>query len=563
MPNVIKMENAALVAGTVTIPVILVTVDDMAFSKWGDFYDFIETQVAPPIGGSVCTFTSFFNQYLYPDAGNAEIDTLTTGSITYGDENGFSFTRYIGKSYGNHNNIVALGSGGDGTITYKGRVVYRNSIYAGVAPTDYPLRIDPIMLFIDENDNIFSGWGPVASIVSYWSGGWGGTNVTDDCLPFNEFPANVQQWYYGQTSGTTFQTLTAVDSITNDIDGRIPIGREDPYDGGGDSTGDLSIGDFDFIGDAQPFGPVPSWVKDGLDTGFYTLYNPSAAELRNLASYLWSNNFDLDLLKKLFNNPMDLILNFGVVPCPITSGGQKEVGIGLISTGIYMNTAAERNVYLSMGSVDIKKTYASYLDYSPYTRCDLILPFVGVVPIDIDAIMGRTVSIAYNIDLLTGSCVAGIQAGNHTIGEYAGNCMRPLPLTGADYSTIISGLIQTAGAIAAGAAAGGGAGAVAGGLGAASSAVVNEGKPIIQKGGAISSAAGYLGHLKPTLIFSIPKQCKAASQLSENGYPSYVTGKIKNLYGFAKVDTIHLDNIPATSDELNEIESILKGGFYL
>ena len=561
MPNVLQMEQAGLIAGNTSIPVILVTVDNMNFAKWGDFYDFVEMQVAPNLGGAITTHTFFYNQYQNPELGNAAADTLSNGSVSYGDSTGFQFTRFVGQSYGEHNNIIGLGNNGSGAITYKGDLVYYCDIFSGSAPENYPIRMNPLILFINENDEIYTGWSPYVAI-SFWSGGFGGMGIKDDCLPYTEFPPQVNQWYRSLPNDTAFQTLTAGDAITDDIVNRIPAGQDDPYAPGGYSGGDTTTGDYDVIGDPQPLGPVPSWVKDGLDTGFYTLYNPSSTELRNLASYLWSNNFDLDLLKKLFNNPMDLILNFGVVPCHIESAGSKEVGIGLISTGIYMNVAAERNVHMEFGPVPIDRAFGSYLDYAPYTRIDLILPFVGVVPIDTDAIMHKTIYVVYNIDILTGACVAAINANGNCIGEYAGNCMRPLPLTGADYSNMIGSLIQTAGAIAAGVATGGGAGAVAGGLSAASSAIVNEGKPMIEKGGAISSAAGYLGHLKPTLIVSIPHQCVAESQISEEGYPSFVTGKIKNVKGFAQVYEVHLDNIPATSAELDEIEALLKGGFY-
>lgn len=347
--------------------------------------------------------------------------------------------------------------------------------------------------------------------------------------------------------------------------------EEDPYGPGGFSGGDTSDGDFDFDGDAQPLDPVPSWVKSGLETGFITLYNPSLAEIRDLASYIWSSGFDLDQLKKLFNNPMDMVLNFGIVPVTMTSAGSKEVGFGVISSGVFMNYTVERYVRKSMGYAWVSRAYGGYLDYAPYTRADLILPFIGVVPIDIDAIMNRIVTIYYNIDVLTGACVAGVharkdgapEADNHLIGTYAGNCMSPLPITGADYSTVLSGLIQTAGAIAAGAAAGGGAEAVAGGLSAASAAVVNEGKPMIQKGGAISSAAGFLGKLKPVIIMSIPRQCVPELQISEEGYPAFVSGKIGDASGFVKVYEVHLDKIPASSPELEEIERLLKEGVYV
>lgn len=591
MADVIKMENASLETFetgsqvSVSLPVILVTVSDMNFSTWGQFYQFI-ADVMGRLGGSICCLTAFFNRYANPDLGNPALNTMTAGVKNYGSSDGFQFSRYV-WTYDNDVNQVGLGSNGIGTILYKGEQVWSCNIFSGSSPENYPIKISPIVLFIDEDDKIFYGWNGTPDIISYWSGGWGGLGVQDDCLPYNEIPTQVQQWYKSHNDSDPFVTLTAEDAITNDIGNRVPIGQDDddPFSGGGYSeSDDGDIGDFDYDGDPQP-GNAPAAFHTGLDTGFYTLYAPSATELQNLATYLWSTNFDLNLFKRLFNNPMDLFLVLGILPVTIPKGSQKEVGIGLITTGVYMTTAADRVVTKDMGTIHVNGTTASYLDYAPYTHVDLLLPFVGVVPIDIDAIMGKDVNVLYNVDVLTGSCVAMINAGKsgamHCIGAYAGNCMRSIPLTGADYTTMLSGLVQTAGAIAAGAAAGGAAGAVAGGLSAASSAVVNEGKPMIQKGGAISSSAGFMlgsNQMRPVLIFSLPKQCLPSLQMLEMGFPAYTSDKwesglrslkILSEYKngdkptFVKVEEINLKSIHLTSTEIEELESILKEGIFV
>lgn len=585
MAEIIKIENAALETFetgsqvSISLPIILVTVSDMNFSTWGQFYQFT-AEVTENLGGAISCLTVFYNRYANPGSVNPTLNGMTPGTKSYGSTNGFQFSRFVG-TYSNDVNQVGLGTNGIGSILYKGNEVWHCNIFGGSAPENFPIKMSPIVLFVDEDDKIFYGWNGTPDVISYWSGGWGGLGIQDDCLPYNEIPREIHQWYKSHADTDTFPTLTAEDAITDDIGNRVPVGGKDPYGKGGYAGRHSGgTGNYDYSGAPQPFGN-PAAFKDGLDTGFYTLYAPSSTELQSLATYLWSTNFDLNLFKRLFNNPMDLFLVLGVLPVTIPKGNTKQVGIGLIQTGIYMTTASTRVVPVDMGTIHVTGETDSYLDYAPYTRCDLILPFIGVVPLDIDAIMEKYVHVQYNVDVLTGACVAGINAGYntsemHCIGTYAGNCMRSIPLTGADYTNMLSGLIQTAGAIAAGAAAGGGAGAVAGGLSAASSAVVNEGKPMIQKGGALSSAAGFmLGEelMKPVLILSLPKQCLPSLQMSELGFPSYtsdkkvggqwVKKKLKEYSGFTKVSEIHLDDIPLTSNEIDELESILKGGVYL
>ena len=44
------------------------------------------------------------------------------------------------------------------------------------------------------------------------------------------------------------------------------------------------------------------------------------------------------------------------------------------------------------------------------------------------------------------------------------------------------------------------------------------------------------------------------------GYPSLITVQLTELKGYTEVQSIHLENIPATQEELAEIESLLEGG---
>jgi hypothetical protein len=65
------------------------------------------------------------------------------------------------------------------------------------------------------------------------------------------------------------------------------------------------------------------------------------------------------------------------------------------------------------------------------------------------------------------------------------------------------------------------------------------------------------------LILNRPIQ-SLPSGFGENfGYPSNVTRTLSALTGFTQVDEVHLNGINATSDELAEIETLLKEGVIL
>ena len=550
------------------------------------------------LDGAVISCGIAWNVYFAPSSikdHHARISTeYPAGTDHFGSNSGTNFYR---------RNVVIASSDPESPIDYTVRIVTTNSsgtnagqIYytdkslaimytGGFVGQDSYLSLMPLIIFEDENGKLLemSGLSGYYCLFALSQSNWDGVSPSDGIFPVMTISSRNQSYYsvVPDNASVSGMLVTTNIPIGNVIDNEVPINADDPYAPGGYAGPDDSgSGDYNYSGDPQPFGDVPSWLPDGLDTGFFTLYSPTVSELQSLASYLWSANFDLNLFKRLFNNPMDLFLNLGVVPVSVPSGGSKEVGIGLISTGVYMTKAGKRYINKNMGNIYIEPTIKNYLDYAPYVQADLMLPYIGMVPIEVDAIMGMNLNVQYNIDLLSGTCVAGInknkpgENGWHCIGTYAGNAMQSLPLTGADYSTIFSGLIQTAGAIAAGAASGGGAGAITGGLAAASSAVVSEGKPMIQKGGALSSAAGFLiTQQKPVLIVSLPRQALPSLQISELGFPAFISDKwvggiqakkkLKEWSGFVRVGSIHLHDIAMTDAELTELETILKGGIYL
>ena len=367
----------------------------------------------------------------------------------------------------------------------------------------------------------------------------------------------------------------------------IKIREGDPYSPGGYSGEGGGGGSFGFDGQGVPGGFIPSGLPEANSTGFCTIYNPTLAQLKQLSDYLWSSSFDLNMLKKLFNNPMDLILSFHVVPVAVEDGGTQQVGFGMIPTGVNMTLVGHQYVEKDLGIMyttnyegityqGLREFFGGYLDYAPYIKAEIYLPYVGLKPIDIDDIMNQNVGVRYNIDVLSGSCVAyvnkwdlsystfeaAVTAGKaHCVAAYMGNAAMKFPVTGGDYNNLISGLLGAAATTAAGIATGGG-GAVAGGLMSAASSIVNDSKPQVQKGGAVMSNASFLSQQTPFLILSIPKQCVPENQIYEIGYPIYAETKLKKEKGFVKMNEIHLEGVRATDAELEELTLLLKSGVY-
>ena len=303
--------------------------------------------------------------------------------------------------------------------------------------------------------------------------------------------------------------------------------------------------------------PIPAVV--GL--GFSTIYVPTQSDLYNLAAYLWGGNLDLDNFLKLFANPMDSILGLSAVPL-VLSGTYEPIYLGgQLLQGITMPRYAGRTaVKVDMGTATISERWGSYLDYDPYTELAVYVPFVGIKNIKADDVMGKTVRLMYDIDILSGACIAYIRPeGGSPLYEWSGQCAMQIPITGANWDNIFNSAIHTVatlgGALFAPASA-----PVLGGAVASAASQAIAAKPRIERSGAMNGVTGFLGQLRPYIIRTIPEAYIPNDQNKFIGYPSYVSVNLGSLTGYNEIASIHLENIPATGDELSELESILKGG---
>ena len=381
--------------------------------------------------------------------------------------------------------------------------------------------------------------------------------------------------YSGATSKLTIQYTLSHSSYNSVLDLLRGIEIEpytppptDPYADGGFSGTGGGDGTFDLQNDSIDFPSLPA--LSAVDTGLVSIYTPSLAQLKSLATFLWNANpTDVDWWKKLVANPLDLILGLSIVPVQVPAGSAQTIKVGLIDTGVSVTKAASQFVTVDCGSVTIQKNCGgSALDYSPFTKFSLYLPFIGTRTISCDDIMGRTVHVKYNVDLLSGGCTAMVKITggpddnqlDAILYQYSGACAISIPLTGETFTNMITSTIQLAASIGATVATGG----AAAGVSAASAAnSLMSMKPIVERAGGVSGAAGQLGIMQPYLIAEVPRQSVPTDCNKFTGYPSNIKATIGDLTGYTEVEIVYLQGIEATQAELDELESVLKGGFII
>lgn len=346
---------------------------------------------------------------------------------------------------------------------------------------------------------------------------------------------------------------------------------DDPYDGGDDKGDDDNTpGDYDHTSDPVPEPDLPS--VSVTDSGLVTLFAPTESQLKALANYLWSDAFSLDNFKKMLNNPMDCILGLTIVPVNVPRGSAREITVGNIVTTVSCDICPTQYVKVDCGTFtfDRHNMTNSYLDYSPYSKCYLYLPFIGVQEINIDDFMQSTMHVVYHVDILTGAMFCYVMRGNNVMYTYMGQCAENVPLSSSSYSNTIGSIMSAAASIvgvASMAATGGATAPVAAGLlaGATTSTAnaVSSLKPSVAHSGSIGGGAGIMGVNYPYLIFNTPHVSIPSQQRHYTGYPSNQIVKLSALKGFNVIQAINLSVSGANDSEMNEIENILKGGVIL
>lgn len=378
----------------------------------------------------------------------------------------------------------------------------------------------------------------------------------------------ITQVYVTINQTNSMNVVTALISPMSDIGSSSQeLDTDNPYGEGGSATvggGDGKYGDIDAV-DGTPVPSLPT--LSAVDTGFISLYNPTTAQLKSLYDFLWSNQFDLNTFKKLFADPMECIISLGILPCVPASSGATNIMFGNVDSGVNATELSTQFAQVDCGSVDIDKYVGSFLDYSPFVKISLFLPYIGFVHLGTDDIMGGSINVTYNIDCLAGDCVAFVSSSSKgVLYSYTGNCRADLPITSQNYTGFLKNYYQAlSGVIPAtiNGAAGGAAGAIAGAAGGAMSVaetVLLDNKPEFQRSGSCAGSSGMVGVQTPFVIIERPRFSVPNKVQKYVGQTSNITMYLGDCKGFTAVEFVHLDGLNATTDEITEIESLLSKG---
>ena len=383
------------------------------------------------------------------------------------------------------------------------------------------------------------------------------------------YRADLQPAYYDAIDGfvRVWDGLSA-SNLWNVFKNSVPSGggSADPYADGGYSTGtDTGTGTFD---DSSESVALPTtYAYSATAAGLISQYVVTEAELRTFGAWLWYGGSIIDDLKHFFQSPMEAIFSVGMLPFTPSDTTNYNIYVGSLdanTTGKLVNDTVEK---ISMGSITFDGYYGSALDFNPYTKIEIFLPYCGNFALNPDEVMGHTISVDYYCDSVSGDCVAFVSDEDRVLYQVKGNCFVQIPLAARDFTAQYASAIGAVGTVAAGLAAsvasGGMSAPIAVGMGTSMASNAMNAKTHIARAGGVSGMASFMSIQNPYVIITIPNQCLPEFQAEHQGYPLFVTKALKEFSGFTKVYEIHLDGLDCTDAEAKEIYDLLKGGVIL
>lgn len=287
-----------------------------------------------------------------------------------------------------------------------------------------------------------------------------------------------------------------------------------------------------------------------------------------------------DQIKLQFNNVMDAIVSCIWLPLTGIGSGPYTPHVGREAL-VALNNANKiigRTATFSSGLVSLNFGTGSggagsdmtYLEKAPYCTGALYLPFVGMVPLDMDyAAFTKSIQINGWVDLITGDVVYKVAYGSVWVSTYNGNMATKVPVAGASYDGIgvATGAVTAFGGVVAASIATiatGGAGAPIGAAiagGAIASAKSLEFHSMVN-GSNSSAIAVNLGTDALAIIYQYePAETNLKAYKAAHGMPYFEVATLGSLSGYIQCDQASV-TIPGDGEEQNVVNGYLNSGFY-
>ena len=247
-------------------------------------------------------------------------------------------------------------------------------------------------------------------------------------------------------------------------------------------------------------------------TNFYTVYAPTDENMKKINNTVFIDN----------NDVINKFISYKKFWCNIPTDGTAKLKAGNYDFNFEAPVVHGNIIDVGCGSVSVEELHHSLLDYSPFSRLTIYLPFIGFMDLDDKLVMGKAVRVNYRVDVLSGRCLAEVYT---MIDDSIESCI-------ASYAGTI-----------------------------ASDEPLSQGQ-VNYKGGYELMTSMQLGELTPFILVNT-KVPLEGNIVNYKGLPTNEIVKVGDVTGFIKYSSIHVDGMTATDVEKDEIESLLMSGIFV
>ena len=287
-----------------------------------------------------------------------------------------------------------------------------------------------------------------------------------------------------------------------------------------------------------------------------TTFKMTKDRLKQLGRFLWGSNI-FDNFSLVCNNPIENIISCKSIPLSLNGTTQKII-LGNVDTGVNGDKVSNNFAKQNIGSIAITEKYHNFLDYAPYTNVIIYLPYVGFKELDTNLVMGKTLSISYTVDIITGGCLCQIKSNNVKLYEFNGNMGIDIPITASNRAQVEAGYISSGIGIASSVA--------SGNIVSAVTSLINSAESQYHYASTSSPNPMCVASTNRTcyVILDRPTYQTLKSFNHTRGKKCYLTKTINTLKGYTICDEhIDLSGIEATESEKEELIKILSSGFFV
>ncbi len=319
-------------------------------------------------------------------------------------------------------------------------------------------------------------------------------------------------------------------------------------------------------------------------TKFNNAYALTSTEVTAFENYLNTPTWG-DLINSLWRNePIQNVCSLTIYPFDITNVTPDV----MVDSNIYINNSDTgiASKLISNGLVlarvnicnkQIIPYFNNFLDYAPYTRIEVFIPFLGIIELSTSEFMGKVLRIDYVFDFNSGMASVYIMADEVIKITKMAQVGQQIPIGSSNQRTMFQSLLQGIGGLGISAAAsfvmprrtfsaqmGHIGGMAIDDVKSTVNTISNMQMETTVRGDLTNAFLSYYAPNNVYIIYTRPTIQEPSTYKSLIGKPSLMSKKLNQCFGFTQINSIHLENFDsALTEELTEIENLLTQGIIL